>query len=117
MNNMYYKNQKKDVIKCIIQTAQTIQTKANADVTADRTAIQTAAPSTIHHAAAILLTVLTVLTVLTAPIAVIALTVLTAAVITKTAAQTQVLPLEAPQQGRLVPLLLLPIPVQTATRF
>lgn len=114
MNNMYYKNQKKDVIKCIIQTAQTIQTKANADVTADRTAIQTAAPSTIHHAAAILLTVLTVLT---APIAVIALTVLTAAVITKTAAQTQVLPLEAPQQGRLVPLLLLPIPVQTATRF
>lgn len=114
MNNMYYKNQKKDVIKCIIQTAQTIQTKANADVNADRTAIQTAAPSTIHHAAAILLTVLTVLT---APIAVIALTVLTAAVITKTAAQTQVLPLEAPQQGRLVPLLLLPIPVQTATRF
>ena len=114
MNNMYYKNQKKDVIKCIIQTAQTIQTKANADVTADRTAIQTAAPSTIHHAAAILLTVLTVLT---APIAVIALTVLTAAVITKTAAQTQVLPLEAPQQGRLVPLLLLQIPVQTATRF
>lgn len=114
MNNMYYKNQKKDVIKCIIQTAQTIQTKANADVTADRTAIQTAAPSTIHHAAAILLTVLTVLT---APIAVIALTVLTAAVITKTAAQTQVLPLEAPQQGRLVPLHLLPIPVQTATRF
>lgn len=111
MNNMYYKNQKKDVIKCIIQTAQTIQTKANADVTADRTAIQTAAPSTIHHAAAILLTVLT------APIAVIALTVLTAAVITKTAAQTQVLPLEAPQQGRLVPLHLLPIPVQTATRF
>ena len=114
MNNMYYKNKKKDVIKCIIQTAQTIQTKTNADVTADRTAIQTAAPSTIHHAAAILLTVLTVLT---APIAVIALTVLTAAVITKTAAQTQVLPLEAPQQGRLVPLLLLPIPVQTATRF
>lgn len=114
MNNMYYKNQKKDVIKCIIQTAQTIQTKANADVNADRTAIQTAAPSTIHHAAAILLTVLTVLT---APIAVIALTVLTAAVITKTAAQTQVLPLEAPQQGRLVPLHLLPIPVQTATRF
>ena len=114
MNNMYYKNQKKDVIKCIIQTAKTIQTKANADVTADRTAIQTAAPTTIHHAAAILLTVLTVLT---APIAVIALTVLTAAVITKTAAQTQVLPLEAPQQGRLVPLLLLPIPVQTATRF
>ena len=114
MNNMYYKNQKQDVIKCIIQTAQTIQTKANADVTADRTAIQTAAPSTIHHAAAILLTVLTVLT---APIAVIALTVLTAAVITKTAAQTQVLPLEAPQQGRLVPLHLLPIPVQTATRF
>ena len=114
MNNMYYKNQKKDVIKCIIQTAQTIQTKANADVTADRTAIQTAAPSTIHHAAAILLTVLTVLT---APIAVIALTVLTAAVITKTAAQTQVLPLEALQLGRLVPLLLLQIPVQTATRF
>lgn len=111
MNNMYYKNQKKDVIKCIIQTAQTIQTKANADVNADRTVIQTAAPSTIHHAAAILLTVLT------APIAVIALTVLTAAVITKTAAQTQVLPLEAPQQGRLVPLLLLQIPVQTATRF
>ena len=111
MNNMYYKNQKKDVIKCIIQTAQTIQTKANADVTADRTAIQTAAPSTIHHAAAILLTVLT------APIAVIALTVLTAAVITKTAAQTQVLPLEALQLGRLVPLLLLQIPVQTATRF
>ena len=111
MNNMYYKNQKKDVIKCIIQTAQTIQTKANADVTADRTAIQTAAPSTIHHAAAILATVLT------APIAVIALTVLTAAVITKTAAQTQVLPLEAPQQGRLVPLHLLPIPVQTATQF
>ena len=114
MNNMYYKNQKKDVIKCIIQTAQTIQTKANADVTADRTAIQTAAPSTIHHAAAILLTVLTVLTT---PIAVIALNVLTAAVITKTAAQTQVLPLEAPQQGRLVPLHLLPIPEQTATQF
>ena len=111
MNNMYYKNQKKDVIKCIIQTAQTIQTKASAGVTVVKTAIQTAAQSTIHHAAAILATVLTALTVQ------IALIVLTAAVITKTAAQTQALPLEAPQQVRRVLLLLSPIQAQTAMRF
>ena len=111
MNNMYYKNQKKDVIKCIIQTAQTIQTKASAGVTVVKTVIQTAAQSTIHHAAAILATVLTALTVQ------IALIVLTAAVITKTAAQTQALPLEAPQQVRRVPLLLSPIQAQTAMLF
>ena len=114
MNNMYYKNQKKDVIKCIIQTAQTTQTKVSAGVTVVKTAIQTAAQSTIHHAAAILATVLTVLTALTVQIALI---VLTAAVITKTAAQTQALPLEAPQQVRRVPLLLSPIQAQTAMRF
>lgn len=108
MNNMYYKNQKKDVIKCIIQTAQTTQTKASAGVTVVKTAIQTAAQSTIHHAAAIVLTALTVQ---------IALIVLTAAVITKTAAQTQALPLEAPQQVRRVPLLLSPIQAQTVMRF
>lgn len=117
MNNMYYKNQKKDVIKCIIQTAQTTQTKASAGVTVVKTAIQTAAQSTIHHAAAILATVLTALTVQIALIVLIVLIVLTAAVITKTAAQTQALPLEAPQQVRLVPLLLSPIQAQTVMLF
>ena len=114
MNNMYYKNQKKDVIKCIIQTAQTTQTKASAGVTVVKTAIQTAAQSTIHHAAAILATVLTALTV---QIALIVLIVLTAAVITKTAVQTQALQLEAPQQVHLVPLLLSPIQAQTVMLF
>ena len=80
-------------------------------MTVVKTAIQTAAQSTIHHAAAILATVLTALTVQ------IALIVLTAAVITKTAAQTQALPLEAPQQVRRVPLLLSPIQAQTVMRF